>query len=176
MPKAIAAFETFCESNQWRCEVVDESTLRGVVSGHNAQWPWYVNEGKSFLVFHGLCPVRVPRGKRPLAAEYLARANYGLLWGNFELDWSDGEVRFKTVLALDGQRAPSNAQLEHLAFGNCWALDRYLPGLFAILYGKLTPRQAIKEAEADKAQEHPDDDEESEIPQNVLDRLTPGEN
>ena len=34
-------------------------------------------------------------------AEYLHRANYGLRVGNFELDYDDGEIRYKTYIDAD---------------------------------------------------------------------------
>jgi hypothetical protein len=42
----------------------------------------------------GRSPVLVPEGCRTAAAETVARTNYGLRLGEFELDLDDGEVRF----------------------------------------------------------------------------------
>lgn len=39
--------------------------------------------------------MRVPDEERLVASEYLMRVNYGLAFGNFEMDFSDGEVRFR---------------------------------------------------------------------------------
>lgn len=35
-------------------------------------------------------------------AEYFTRANYGLRNGNFEMDYDDGEIRYKTHVDFDG--------------------------------------------------------------------------
>jgi len=33
--------------------------------------------------------------------EFLTRANYGLNIGNFEMDFQDGEIRFKTAIDVE---------------------------------------------------------------------------
>lgn len=43
-------------------------------------------------------PGHVRELRRGLAAEYLTRINYGLWSGNFDMDWSDGEVVFRAML------------------------------------------------------------------------------
>ena len=52
-----------------------------------------------FQVF-GYSPLRVPEGCRPAIAEAVARANYGLRLGKFELDLDDGELRFQMAQIL----------------------------------------------------------------------------
>ena len=56
-------------------------------------------EDELFQVF-GYSPVRVPEGARPAIAETIARANYGLRVGKFELDIDDGELRFQAAQIL----------------------------------------------------------------------------
>ena len=54
------------------------------------------------LLAYALVPLRVPEASRPAIAEAITRANYGLLLGNFEMDFGDGELRFKVTLDLAG--------------------------------------------------------------------------
>ena len=42
----------------------------------------------------GLSAGRGAEIKRQDIAEYLTRANYGMVMGNFEMDYSDGEIRY----------------------------------------------------------------------------------
>ena len=37
-------------------------------------------------------------------AQFLTPANYGTLIGNFELDFKDGEIRYKTSIDVEGDR------------------------------------------------------------------------
>jgi hypothetical protein len=91
----------------------------------------------------------VPAAKRPLVAEFLTRANYGLVIGNFEQDWDDGEVRYKT--SLDVEDCELSAMLfAHIVFANVTAMDRYLPGLVAVIAGSQTPSEAVAAVEASR--------------------------
>ena len=46
---------------------------------------------------------------RPAAAEFVARANFGMVIGNFELDMRDGEVRYHVGhVIVDGHRVEDN--------------------------------------------------------------------
>jgi len=65
------------------------------------------------IAFYTHVQCRVPEPKRAALAEYLARANYGLWLGNFEMDLRDGEIRCETSLHLaDGELI--NAMVCHL--------------------------------------------------------------
>jgi len=51
------------------------------------------------LVIHSTCAYRVPEGQRANVADLMARCNsdlHGKQIGNFEMDFRDGELRFKT--------------------------------------------------------------------------------
>jgi hypothetical protein len=75
-------------------------------------------------------------------ADFLTRANYGLIVGNFEMDLNDGEVRYKTSIDVEGDEL-TPALLRNLAYTNVKTMDRYLPGLMSVMYGALTSEQAI---------------------------------
>lgn len=84
-----------------------------------------------------------------MVAEYLTRANYGLPLGNFEMDFSDGEVRFKTSLDVEGEEYMlTPAMIKSLVYSNVLTMDRYLAGMMAVIYGDASPEQEIAKAEA----------------------------
>ena len=74
------------------------------------------------------------------------RANYGLHIGNFELDMGDGEVRFKTSIDTEST-ALSFELVRNVVYANVMQMDRYLPGLMAVLGGQATPADAIDQVE-----------------------------
>ena len=69
-------------------------------------------------------------------------AIFGLLIGNFEMDMSDGEVRFKTSIDVEGDRL-STALLRRLVDLNLEMMDKYLPGLHAVIEEGTPPVSAI---------------------------------
>jgi hypothetical protein len=127
-----------------------EGKLRGLADGKGVQWHWFArcsHEGR-YLVFYAYSPVYVKSDRRAAAAEYLSRANWGLYFGNFEMDWSDGQVCFRTSIPL-GPAGVTVQALERLVWTNGSLMDRYLPGLLAVVLGDASPEQALLEAERD---------------------------
>ena len=63
-------------------------------------------EEKIFLLYV-TAPVKAPTEKRLVVAEYLTRANWVAVVGNFEMDFRDGEIRYKGVVEYaDGAITP----------------------------------------------------------------------
>ncbi len=95
---------------------------------------------------YALLPFQVPPPRLADMAEFIARANFGLLFGNFELDFSDGEVRFKTSLHTD-QGAANPAVVRRLVLLNAQTANDYLRGMRLLLEEGLPPLEAILEVE-----------------------------
>lgn len=76
---------------------------------------------------------RVPESLRPVMAEFIARANYGLRLGNFELDYADGEVRFRNGLNFNGVTLNA-ALIRNVLYPTVETFDHYLPGVMAVIF------------------------------------------
>ncbi|MEL7038229.1 MAG: YbjN domain-containing protein [Cyanobacteria bacterium J06592_8] len=124
--------------------------LRSVFQGKNGRWDCYakVREAQQQFVFYSICSVNAPEDKRQAIAEFIARANYGTIIGNFELDFSDGEIRFKTSIDVEGD-ALSSALIQPLVYTNVMMMDEYLPGILAVLSGELSAVEAIAKIESE---------------------------
>src|SRR5207253_11277620 len=81
-----------------------EDTVSFTVSLPDAEWHVYAwaRDDASELLVHSVLPYHVPVERRPEAGLFLTRANLGRSFGNWGPDLEDGEVRFKTCLALTG--------------------------------------------------------------------------
>ena len=132
----------------------DPSTLRLAFRGNNGLWTCYarVKEPEGTFVFYSICPVNAPETKRLAMAEFLTRANFGLVNGNFEMDFNDGEIRYKTGIVVKGahkvlvkQSRLTVALLKQLVYGNVMMMDQYLPGIMGLLERDISPREAIGE-------------------------------
>ena len=85
---------------------------------------------------------------RPAAAEFVARANFGLVIGNFELDMRDGEVRYRVGhMIVDGQL--DEVTIRRLISTALSTSDRYFPSFMQLLFGGLTAGDAVFLAELD---------------------------
>ncbi|HNF97997.1 MAG TPA: YbjN domain-containing protein, partial [Pseudomonadota bacterium] len=78
--------------------------------------------------------------------------NYGMVIGNFEMDYSDGEVRFKTSIDVEDAEL-SESMVRSATYWAVVMMDRYLPGLLKVIGGSTPPAEAIDEIEAE---DHPD--------------------
>ena len=114
----------------------------GVVS-----WTCVVSErnGRELLCY-GVLPARIPEPLRMAAAEYITRANYGMAVGNFELDFSDGEVRYKTYLAQDGGPVTDDMLAPMLSVNHAM-MKKYTPGFIRVSKG-ISAARAVAEVEA----------------------------
>ncbi len=143
------ALVKFFEEDDWKYTPhPDEDFIHLGFSGENGKLDCFARakEKAGICIFYSLCPVKVPERLRPAMAEYITRANYGLMYGNFEMDYSDGEVRFKTSIDVQDDRLTSGL-IKPLIYANIALMDKYLPGIMAVVYGNASPKEAIEEIE-----------------------------
>ncbi len=126
----------------------DDNTIRMTVSGDNSSWKmlFRAREEQEQVSVYSYFPENIAEDKRHAIAEYITRANYGLIIGNFEMDFNDGEIRFKTSVDLeDGESL--NTILTNLVRVNFSMFDRYYAGFMKIVWGAKSPEAAVKEIE-----------------------------
>lgn len=140
----------FFETNNWSFNRIQDETILALgVSGKNGKWTCYAQakEDQEQFVFYSVCPVNASEERLDGIAEFITRANYGLVIGNFELDYSDGEIRYKTSIDVEGDRL-SRALIEQVVYANLSIMDLYLHGIMAVLYGEIDPLMAIMQIES----------------------------
>lgn len=89
----------FFAAEEWPyIQLQEEATLRLSFRGNHGQWTCYarVRDEQKQFVFYSLCPVEAAEHQRLAIAELITRINYGIVSGNFEMDFNDGEIRYKT--------------------------------------------------------------------------------
>jgi hypothetical protein len=94
-----------------------------------------------------VCNIKASTDVFPQVVEYITRANYGLKIGKLEFDYSDGEVRYQTILSAK-EGCPSLKDVERVIDMSFIMLDRYGNGLVKNLMGVGNPEADIREAEA----------------------------
>ncbi|MBE9044997.1 YbjN domain-containing protein [Pleurocapsales cyanobacterium LEGE 10410] len=99
-------------------------------------------DDKEQFVFYALCPLTAPEDKRNKIARFITRVNYGMAIGNFELDFDDGEIRYKTSIDVEGDRL-SVALIKQAVYLNILTMDRYLPAIAVLIEGETSVEEAI---------------------------------
>ncbi len=139
------AIINFFTSYNWTfSKLAEASILQLRFQGENGEWECYAKarEEENQFVFYSICPVKVPKPKRRAVGEFIARANYGTISGNFELDFADGEIRYKTSIDLEDNRLPPTL-INRLVYTNVSMMDEYLPGIISVINGDESPSEAI---------------------------------
>lgn len=108
-----------------------------------------VTHEDSIFRIHVNLPVLAKDEKvRLSAAEFITRANFGLVLGNFEMDMSDGEIRYRISHFIpDGGLADST--IRNLISTALNTSDRYFPALMRLLFAGETAEDAVFLAELD---------------------------
>ncbi len=149
MGRILETVERFLKSDDWPVSPVEGRTvIKTGFEGKNGQFTCYAqerNEQEQF-VFYSIFPVRTPDNKMSEVAEFITRANYGMIIGNFELDYGDGEIRYKTSVDVEDMEI-SEPLVRHLVYANVLTMDKYFPGLMRVLYAGIDPVNAIEEVE-----------------------------
>ena len=81
-------------------------------------------------------------------AEFICRANYGLKNGCFEMDWKDGEIRFKSYVDCK-DLLPSTTVVKNSVHCTAAMVKRYAPGIVDIIFGGAKAKDAITKCERD---------------------------
>jgi hypothetical protein len=125
-----------------------QPVLQLAFHGDSGTWTclFQAREEQAQCIFYSVCPVNAPDHKRMAMAEFLTRVNYSTVIGNFEMDLSDGEVRYKTSIDVQDDHLSSNL-VRNLIYTNVVIMDRYLPAIMNVIYGNVPPAEAIAKIE-----------------------------
>jgi hypothetical protein len=148
----LKAFETlsqFLDKDGWYPQRLDEKYIfRMGFNGKNGQLTCFaqIRVDLEQLIIYAVAPVKVPEETRVAIAEYITRANYGLRIGNLEMDFNDGEIRYKSSLDFEGETLTPQF-IKMAIYPAVQTLDHYLPGLMTVIYGGKSPEEAVAEVE-----------------------------
>ncbi len=134
---------------EWSFEEMDkrDAVLTGV-RGDAASYRIVLDakEEAQQLLAYVISPTRLPEAARVAGAEFAARANYGLIIGNFDLDLSDGEVRYKVSVDVEGSKLTVKMVRNMIGCGVAM-MDRYYKGWMAVGFGGRSPAEAVADCE-----------------------------
>ena len=103
----------------------------------------------SFTV-NSYLPLSAEEDCRAAIAEYFTRVNYGMIFGKFEMDYEDGELRYTLSMDCEDRTGLSDSLMRSVIYMSRDMIEKYGDGLAAVMYGFMTPAQACEEAEKKK--------------------------
>lgn len=140
----------FFQEDQWIFQKIENKpAVRAGYHGERGTWVCYarVDEDSRRFLFYSLMGMNIARPDRPKVLEYLNRVNFGLTIGNFEMNMETGDVRFRTSIETPAGDL-SVPIVRALVYSNVHTMDRYFPGVVAVVHGGLSPEAALARIEA----------------------------
>jgi len=150
MAGILETVKRFFDEDDW----VYEETISGLMlnfGGKSGEWRCFarIREPEGQFIFLSYAPFEIPAEQYLLVVDYLNRANFGMHIGNFELDFDSGTLQFRTSIDVQGdEESLSTWLVKHMVYQNVLSMERYLPGLIAVLEGSLSPEAAVNWVEA----------------------------
>lgn len=138
--------EGFLEDYGWPAKKLeDRNIFTGVYQGDDGRWMFYIEarEEAGQCAFYSVFPDVAAREDYPNVIEFLMRINSGLPVGNFEMDFEDGEIKFKTYVDV-GYGELNETLLRQVIEGNVTVMNTYYLGIKEILKEK-TPAEVLIE-------------------------------
>ena len=131
---------------EWKPDVTNGDSFRVRLNGKRfnfAVWLVVDEEARTFVCY-GILPINVEPARRVAVAETMTRINFRLRLGTFDLDFDDGEMRYRTGCDVEGGELTQHMVLTIV--GNvCGSIDRYGPALMRVMFGDATPEDAAAE-------------------------------
>jgi hypothetical protein len=144
----------YFEKKEWLfSQVKDNATFLFGIAGNNGNFQCIAatDEDKHTFGFLSVCGANTPVEKRGQMLELINRLNFSLFLGNFEMDFEDGEVRYRTGFFFESIEA-NEYVLDQLVMTNIAMMDKYLPALMGVMFGGLTALEALELAKKNKDQ------------------------
>lgn len=140
--------ENWLEENNWSYESRRKAGIIEMNMGltcelRRCQVIVWMKDGKCTVM--GRVPVKVEKGARERVAEYFFRVNYGLYSGHFDLNYSDGELRYKTYLAESADEEIQKDNIGDALVCPAMMFDIYGPGLLEVWRKEKTPAEVMEE-------------------------------
>ncbi len=95
-----------------------------------------------------ISPLNAPEDTREQVAIFLTYVNYRQNAGDFEMDFSDGEIMYK-IDQYCADQIPTADIIERAIFVPCSVYDNYADPLIEVMLGKKTGREAGQKSTSD---------------------------
>lgn len=106
---------------------------------------------KDYYTVYVYLPAKAEKSCFDKVSEYLHRANFGLQNGNFEIDYEDGEIRYKSFVDFENTKLSKDIVAKSIIMP-IFMFDRYGRGLIKLMLNEGDPKELIQEAEKDYIQ------------------------
>ncbi len=143
-------FKKHLEENDFKFDAHDDDlVITMTVHGEDLPQPTIIRVLDERDVFQILSPIpyHIPEDKRVDAAVAVSVANYGMINGSFDLDMSDGEIRFRVAQGYRGMEL-SDEFMDYILSIVFYTTDKYNDRFFMLGKGMMSLEQFIEQENA----------------------------
>lgn len=142
--KAVEEFFTKEELNYFPCN--ENGVIRSgmMLSSQIHRVDIYMDIRKDGYSMISVFPLHAEEKARPAIAEFLTRANYEINLGCFDMDFEDGEIRYK-MAQFCGATVPTYEQIQKIFYVAITTINHYGNGIAKTLLSLGTPKENLAE-------------------------------
>jgi hypothetical protein len=147
------AVKQFIRVQGWKSQInLSDNIIKLQMGGDNGSFSLIIHviEDREQLVICAIIPTNTPASKRLAMAELITRINDSILIGHFDLDFEDGQVRFRVNSNYDSAMSVSMDVLERNIMTAIITMDKYLPAIMCLHYTSLSPKHALANVEGER--------------------------
>lgn len=143
----LSTIRAMLDARSYKYLQIDESSLTMNFHNERGSYGLYftTNDKIDFVGLSATYGSRIPDQRRVAIAEALSRINLGIWLGNFELDFSEGHLRFRIGIDVE-DGSLSETMVSNLLAVTLQAMERYHVPLMRIAFGDVEPVIALSEA------------------------------
>lgn len=108
---------------------------------------------ETYYLVYAIFSATADESQRQRVGEYLHRANLGLINGNFEFSFEDGEIRYKTYVNFSGDTELSADVIKDSIVIPIAMFDLYGKNLIRLMLGESDPKKLVDEVKEEKKKE-----------------------
>jgi hypothetical protein len=122
-------------------QILDDHALKvGWTAAPSDYWQYVIVSRTDIESFHGekvqfafVPEMRVPNEQLWNALDFLNRINWATAVGNWELDFADGQLRWRAGMQMESP--VTRAQVDYLTTVGAFAVEKAMPALASIMFG-----------------------------------------
>jgi len=155
--KNFSSLESYLESRG--CAFERDAGAKAIhfdMEGENARWRCVACQPDALnWALVSRLPLRAAAARRGACAELCTRINWNLAVGHFDLNFSDGELRFTTLIPVVEQDRRSAETLRWLFSAHRVLMDRFVPLFARVLFAGEEPSDALADEPGDNDEHNP---------------------
>lgn len=140
-----SAIEKYLRDDEWHYTLDKENNVIrcGVnLSNRLQECKIIIDIREDKYMVYGLINLNCDEPNKNQMAKLLAMINYGLIFGNFEIDYSDGEVRYKTATNCKNC-IPSKEVIEDSIMIPAYMFNKFGDAIIEVMFGIKDAQEAF---------------------------------